>query len=79
MAKVELQKVNTSHDCPLSPRVTDFDKNEEDEGDEKQKRSEERKDKTSTGRSPDGRGRRIHSVMVRRKRGGRRGRCKRPF
>ena len=37
MAEVELQKVKASHDCPMSPRVTDLDKNEEDEGDEKEK------------------------------------------
>lgn len=79
MAKVELQKVNTSHDCPLRPRVTDFDKNEKDEGDEKEKRSEEREDKTSTGRSPNGRERGIHCVVVRRKGGGRRVRCRRPL
>ena len=60
MAKVELEKVDASHDCVVvSTRITNFDENEEDEGDEEEERSEEGKSKSSAGRCPDGRGRRM--------------------
>ena len=32
IAEVELQEVNVSHECPVSPCVTNLDENEEDEG-----------------------------------------------
>ena len=57
MAKVELEKVDASHDCVVSSRVTKLDENEEHEGDEEEERSEEGKNKPIAGRCPDGRGR----------------------
>lgn len=57
MAKVELQKVDASHDCVVSIRVTNLDEDEEDEGDEEEEGGEERKGKSSTGGRLDGRGR----------------------
>lgn len=57
MTKVELEKVDASHDCVVSTRITKFNENEEHEGDEEEERSEEGKSKSSAGRCPDGRGR----------------------
>ena len=37
MAKVEFQKVDTSHDGMVCIRISDFDQDEEDEGDEEEK------------------------------------------
>lgn len=57
MAEVELQKVDASHNCVVSICITDLDENEEDEGDKEEEGGEERKDKSSTRRRLDGRGR----------------------
>lgn len=54
MAEVELQKVDASHDCPMSVCVADLDENEEDEGDEEEERGEEGENETSAGCCPDG-------------------------
>ena len=53
MAQVELQKVDASHDCVVSTRVTDLDEDEEDEGDEEEDGGQEGKSQASAGRCLD--------------------------